>query len=701
MNMDLETADESDLTGSPDVFHGTPLGDYLSDAGMSDWGIDDGSSARQSIIGDAGFGDAKQAILNDNDFYQSDDDDKDQSSRFDTKEESIMRGRIIAAASIPFPLSLSAGGMSLPQVRKQKFFEIIRNALKPQLNGIENTKFLERFRYILISSQLLESTTTSMVANHNIDPVTRQKLRKQNILFGDHGPWETLKMQRKYWSGGGGCIVVIVTLLSWQMKKAKQLRHDPKDGNNSATYYRCTCGLIVILCTFLFLFGHSRRRALRMLRAKTIAYASHFVENNLSFDVAVSKCLSLIQEVDLLSMGYQPSLADASVIGSRIPGSRLMAKDNIKQMRTAKSLRSAVSSSLYLAITAYLDAIKECLGCCSELDLQRYFDIYELQGPQQEFSFVMNDDFVGFTNTTGWGSLAKEVYYGSNGGNVSLKFLRNEFKRLHFLRRAFICCLISASASGECTRQELGKWGKIVDHVESCSGLMMRLSTTISRNNLLPIVENNSSDAFLDPKVLSRVSKLNALTASLQHIQARLHFLSEETENFDLNYEQMGEEINGLLSTWKASLAAGDSNAMSTFKRKHLQNASTCTEATLIEDQSLESGLFGHEPKLSDFDDNSSSTSMDESVRQSYGPIRDTGPSSRSTSTSSMTILEGIVGNEGTKRVFSQLPRQARLSLMRQQRELEAERKSVRAQRDNFVLELGSVLDQRKAHSNQ
>jgi hypothetical protein len=604
-----------------EIFEGTPLAGYLEDTGVADWGIE---SMEDKEVAFAGSGD--------------------------------FRRRVLGGANVPLPLVLSAaseeGRGSARELRRQRFLSLIRNAVNPRLKEQENSKFLERFRYIFISSQLLEphSSVTMLTADELRSRLTD---RKHNILFGDEGPWNTLKMHSKYWVGGGGCIVVITVLLNWQAKKSNQSTKD------------AAAGVVIVLCVMLFWFAHSRRRTLRMIRSKSIAHASHFVDRCQAFDGTISRCLLLIQEIELLSLGYRPDLATES---NYMAPSRITANHAL-HTRTAKRLRSAVSAALYLGITGLLDAIKDAVKYCSELDLQRYFDIYELQSSQAEFGFVMNDDYVGFTG------VFKDDFYGSQGASAPLKRLRREFHRLRFLRKAFICCLLSVWTSGECTRQEFSQWSTVIDHLELCSGLLLQLSLTLSKDTLLPEEPTMEEQVVVDGEHAVRRSHMNKLAAALQRVDARIHLLQDDID-FHQNYQLIGQDIEELLDTWKTRDHIKKPKA---DFRRHAPSASTSTLMTLVDDRFEESSVISNSP-----DDIIFGQDM---VKSQYDPIGG----------ERVSVLEAVVEDDGAKMKPSiVVSREVRIQTMKQNREHEAHRKAVAAQRCNFVLELGNVLDKRR-----
>lgn len=660
-SMSESDSDEHETVTAADssVFDDTPLGGYLRDTGLDDWGID------------SWHGEAKE----------------------------IVDGKSGPAGPLPLALC-DRDGKPARAFRRAKLLRLIREALKPKLDAKENAEFLERFRFVLVRSRLLDAGS----AAHRLGGPTKGIMdeaeeRRKDILFGDSGPWDIVKTRRRYWVGGGGVIVAVTVLVGSYAKRAA-------DSPASAT-----ATLVVVLCVSLFLYAHSRRRLLRMLRAKAIAHASRFAEQSIALDRAVVRCVSLIREVEVLSLGFRPDLAapgwddndDAEELGmseglagqpageptGQSTANTSMASASTTKhyavgpsdigsqasVQTGKLLRSAVAAALYLGCTAFIDAIKDTLRHCSELDLQRYFDLYEL-GPQQaEFAFVMNDDGVGFSR----GFPARSAFYGSAGAHATVAELRHELRRLAFLRRAFMCCLLSVCTSGDVTQDELDTWSTVVDHLEQTCALSSRLAQTVSKESLVPGREDAEEIAS---SARPRNPALVDMSVTLQHLQARVALLAEggppdewgghspDTPATDL--VALGEDIDRLRQLFD-KLTAGPS-----APTRHRRNDTAISTATTMvpDDVSVysEAADFTQSPRSS--------------IVSFSGDIR------TDAYQNTMTILEAIVDRDD-KAKTRPATRAERIAKMHEARKAEADRRAVSQQRDNFVLELGNVLNNR------
>lgn len=639
------------------VYEGTPMADYLEDYGIEDWGIEAPSIVR-----------------------------------------SAEGRRLFSGTTRPLPLLLNEGS----ELTRQRFKNLVRKALQSRLRDGENQHFLERFRYVIVSSHLLDGAI-SVHRRNEIGP----KDRKRDILFGDEGPWDIIRTTRKYWVGGGGCIIVVVVLLSWQIKHMARVESETvattttTNTNNSGL--RASTTLVLILCIGIYLFAHSRRRLLRILRAKAIAYASHFVENNNELDAQLMKGVRLIQEVELLSQGYRPDLAhtDGEAAGTGMPVLRAATSSfqhsriTSSVRRTTKSLRSALSATLYLSISSFIHGIKDCAPFCSNLDLERCFDIYELK-EDDEFGFLLETcNRVLFVD-----DITKENYYGIRGANATVYELKYEFRRLHFLRRVFMCCLQCISAPGDCSKEELDAWTAVVDNLQSSSSLLLELARALSRDAFIPFHRDvEQPETFSDVSVNTRSSATESsshlydMAVTFEHAEARLHLLNEQDENYEENYELLGNELHRLLEAWEQ----GRSSC-------HERNNNCLTSSSIIKpsipkpyslDQFEEASIISNGTTLAEDDDNKRSFSPRQVFeRQQYGHIRGL------SNLSGMTILEGVVEQDIHSKRNPSLSRKERIKIMQKNREIEMEKRSVSQQRQNFVLELGNVLNRRREYYN-
>lgn len=613
--------DDSDV-----VFEkGTPLAEYLEENGLSNWGIEEPSNASTNA----------------------------------SNNKRTIRG----LGPIPLILTADRGKAKL---RRDRFRGLLNQAVKATISEQETGEFLERFRYILVSSDLLDDRGHHYYYQQDISGKgTRceasinkasQDHRRKRILHGDDGPWTIMKQQR-HWVGGGGCIVVLATLLTWGIRNGR-IR-----GNNSVA------AIVVILCIVLFLFSHSRRRRLRLLRAKAVSYASQFIQSNQEFDVAVGKCVNFIMQVELLSRGYYLNGQNKSA--------------NLDSKTLGKHIRGSVSAGFYLAMNAYMDAINELTEHVNQLDLERYLDMYDLSpGEISELGWKINEQHH------------SNSYYGASGSNASVQSLKQEFNKLHTLRRALMCVLLSIPSTGKCSSEEISSWTASIDHIQSISNLVTELSKTITKDNLSPpciVPESNNNESDNTNTNTGNVARkhtrsLNQLVGSIQNLNAHLELLSESTDDDTMYYrsfQSMGTEVQLLLEAWER----GFKNLEEPIVNESPSPKEEDSEInTLVED-------FPTSPRISE--------PMD-SPRMSMHSRTDSNMTRLSmhsrTDSNATTLFQAVVEEEDKMPPppptnNNNLSRAERIKMMHQ---AEHNKKSAASTRRNFVVELDNVLTRRK-----
>lgn len=439
------------------VFEDTVLGDYLSDVGAEDWGIEPSPSTPTPSQRNRGSG--QTDIL---------------------------------------PLLLTENSQNLGPIR---FKGLIRQALTSSLPPQEAKIFLEQFRYQIVSSNLLESRPIYA----SFSSTTSQ--RRTDLLFSADGPWSLFNVPKKYWVSGGASIVVVVAVFTLKCKRLDQ--SDPLFVKMS---------LVATLLIGLYLFSHSRRRLLRLLHAKSLGQVALFVEKAKIFDGDCVKSFKVLQQADMLGT---PS---------------------------ARKLRSVIASCLHLMTEQFIDAIKDCLCMCSEIDLQRYFEIYDLSAQQEKLQFVMNDGYIGFLNEQ-----SSQTFYGPESCHLPLSMLKLQFQKLHFVRRAFLCCLLTVPASGDCKLVEFERWTVITDHLKNMTDLACQLSLVVTKERFDPLYQDQPQPQQTSHLGASKKADMITMNLLSQHIAARMDLITNtalSADDYKSNIEQLDKDINALSSMW-------------------------------------------------------------------------------------------------------------------------------------------------------
>lgn len=447
------------------------------------------------------------------------------------------------------PLILSSEGRAANLMRQERFKNMVNNSIRPRLSSVENSRFLERFRYSLVSSPLLDKQllgyTSKLLQKGTLNA-------KAKFKFGHRANKDTQcsycstggasVIEQRYWMGGGGCIIVLVVLLSWAVKSNKY-------GLTPGTRAYTVALIVISFGVTIFLFSYSRRRLLRNLRTQILFNTTQFLEHSQNFDLALTKSLSTIREAELLSRGYRPDLTDNSINSSLsmllgAPASRIEKAAHRDGIVMGKHLRASVSAGLYLCTSTCLSAIEEIRPYCNEPDLEKYLDIYELDlSDIDEFGW----EKIGVDNSHVFREFVqREGYYGAPGANASLEKMKFDLFKLHFLRRLLICCLLSLPTSGRCSPEETGSWHLVNSHLEVFSNLTNQLSHTLTPNRIMTSIgmsdkvpETNSQSETWQKQVRS----LNHISSTLQHIEARMEILRDSSMGLINNTWKESEDI--------------------------------------------------------------------------------------------------------------------------------------------------------------
>lgn len=163
-----------------------------------------------------------------------------------------------------------------------------------RLSQGENTGFLERFRYILIASQLLNETINVSHYNRKAEHMAApsEDDSDSTAFFGPRFA------KARFWAGNSFCIGVVTVLVGWVLRWGEE-------NPGAVSKGRAALALLGTSIVGIFLFTHARRRWLRTLRGRAIELANQYVESSQNFDILVSDAVTFIQEVELVSRGYR------------------------------------------------------------------------------------------------------------------------------------------------------------------------------------------------------------------------------------------------------------------------------------------------------------------------------------------------------------------------------------------------------------
>ncbi len=164
----------------------------------------------------------------------------------------------------------------------------VQTALHSRLGWTENAFFLEQFRYVIVASQLLnEHSNPNSYKRQKFPPPSRDR---PSLWETDQGfvpsPYGLLFT--------GVAAFALALSIRWLHKRA-------------ATGFFRTGSLVtplVVIVALVIFYYCFRRQWLHYLRSQAVENASTLTTNAQEFDAAAFAGITLIQEVELVSRGY-------------------------------------------------------------------------------------------------------------------------------------------------------------------------------------------------------------------------------------------------------------------------------------------------------------------------------------------------------------------------------------------------------------
>lgn len=404
-----------------------------------------------------------------------------------------------------------------------RFQALFSTALSPRVSPRECSRFIDRFRYVICTSQLLSENIVHSDANKR-----KNELSTYQFEDGEQGKWDSRKAA-KYWMGSGGCIVLISMMIVWALRSSN--RGIPSTAKSSAT-------LVLALLLALYLYAQSRRAYTRHLHHKAATLIQNMVSHCQNFDYTTCRMITLIQEVELVSRGYK--------IGNiSSPIARIEA--NCRQRRCMR-LRTTVVSALNLVFAASnrSSAILEQLT--NVRDFNKLSDVYNIIVNDEDDMTVLCDD------------------------TDSVEYIRALFHQVHSRRRKLLCCLLAVQADGRPGNTKV--WTVVAEQLQVVSNLLSNLADQLdetlkddayelSPNQIAPPIPQSNSSHMERRRHQAR--GINNLSQSLRRTQAKMYILREESSRLlqqpDLgldvrdellsHYDSLESDLHELLADWR------------------------------------------------------------------------------------------------------------------------------------------------------
>ena len=424
------------------------------------------------------------------------------------------------------------------EVPQHRVVEILQDfysrALDSRLSQADNARFLERFRYLIVASQLL---------NLHTYPSSSDSLRTSYAQEGDN-------LQLQAFSPTGAAFTALSAFsLAWLIHWARN------SARSAAGRGRLAVMLTVLGIAGMISYAYFRRQWLQNLRQETVTELSNLIVSAYELDRAAANAISLVQEVELVSRGYR--------ISSPLPPiSRI---EDRGQSRRCIRLRKLIRTSFVEVTTKYVEAVSQLQPLAEELDLEKYYDIYDITEND------LSEASLGYPETE-----AED--------QESVRTLKLLAARYNTLRRIFLCCLMALNADGN--KNDFHVWKIALERIRD-----IRVATASAGARLASLL--NAEESFPVPPTpklpltpgrerwRAQSRQLNSLSTGIRGLQAKLQVLREESDR-NLNkadglsefnnslltqYESLGTDLRALMQEWEEGKSALAANIDRTERR--------------------------------------------------------------------------------------------------------------------------------------
>ncbi|KFY88719.1 hypothetical protein V500_06172 [Pseudogymnoascus sp. VKM F-4518 (FW-2643)] len=398
-------------------------------------------------------------------------------------------------------------------------------ALNSRLGKADNTKFQERFRYIIVASQLLNDRQYHGQGYGGKSPPRSS----------EDAPVASLKT----FSPRGAVVTALIAFgVTWMIRWGSAGR------DWISITLRCIIIAAMLVAAAIIGQAYLRRKWLLYLREQNITEATRLVGQTQDLDSAVAAALSLIQEVELVSRGYRLSL----------PLPPITRLEDRSQARRCLQLRRALFDSAIDLMRRYHEGYLALQPLTEPLNLEKYYDIYDITtvDMQEALTEYTKDEFEDYE---------------------SLRVLKILISRFVTLRKLFLCCLLALEADGG--KEDFTRWRTAVDEIKGLSDVASladsRVRSVFEQEESFPVPTTPKSP--LTPgreRWRSQLRKLNTLSTGIRSLQAKMHVLREESDktldesedisqlgpHLMIQYDAIGVDLRSLMKEWEAGKAA-------------------------------------------------------------------------------------------------------------------------------------------------
>lgn len=430
-----------------------------------------------------------------------------------------------------------------PLLPTRRYFDQIING---GLGRAQNSHFIEQFRYSIVASQLLEEHSS-----HSQLPRGSERSSDGSLL-------QTSQAQQLVDPIDALIIAVGAFLLAWIVNWT---RNAP---DWLSLLVRIAISLCITTSSLAVLVLHIKRQRHSRQRQEAILLIRHLTSASSDLDRALSSSISMIQEVETVSHGYQ--------LSSPLPPiSRL---DGISHKRHCTRLRRTCAHAMAETTLVLSTASFNIRPLSDVSDVERYHDVYGLS-PADSQDLALGLEPAQFEDQEG------------------LKALRLSLYRLHTIRRLLLCYLLALDADDSAS--DFDRWEAVLQSLAAAGDTTIRhcalLYSILAEQARLTPLQTPSRSQPAPPRAGSerfraQVRKLTALSHALRSLQAKMHILREEAdlaldrsddhEEFEgslvAHYDALGKAIQSLLREWEAGSLGLASGIQRNERRRSLRS---------------------------------------------------------------------------------------------------------------------------------
>ncbi|KAI9270099.1 Mysoin-binding motif of peroxisomes-domain-containing protein [Helicostylum pulchrum] len=513
------------------------------------------------------------------------------------------------------------------------------DAFSVSLPRSEETAFEEKFKYLIVTSPLLNETLS---IHHN------RHQQQQQPTFQTSATSTSTKL---------GLATNLITTLA-VLLGAERYMMQPKIP--VITLFFSTSASI------FFIYRHRRRSFIRQLYQIALTRMGAFTNHCDTFDTKVHRCLITIQEIELVSRGYRLSTPLSPI--SRI-------EQNSKS-RKCVQLRNRLASVLRRAFIIYEEGIIDLMDVIHKKNLNTLYEMYNVHSIAS--LSAMGDD------------ISDEGY--------SLEQLKKLAQIMHSKRRE---CMVHFLALGVMTEDHDSVhynysegWGiinqvlgKLVDETEKFTLDIVEALDAEFYKPMHGFDKNNDTSKIEDARLKKFVHRLSSLEQQLRTMEAKIYLCSEDVRQ--LNSAESSTEVKDKLLNEYMSVQKGFENMIQEWEL-----GKTVLES-FLEPSSSSTTITEQQEKLVEQQDQHEH--QDET--EGKGMILDSEDVADILNlplASKASVFEAIAGVvEKNGREKSKMTRKERIEEMRMKRTKQSEDKLNRMDSQTMVHELKNVLFKR------